>query len=702
MNEGALMCPDEAAPKVAEVFEGGGRCGIAVREDRAFPGGWLPLGAVSLASNDPPEDPTIEDLTIQVSNGSFEWRLPEAAESKRKLSRRLSLEKENDNVDRALADIASIGVRTGLLHPIFDPAALEEMPFRRLTTVVSDTSGVLQGALDFVVRYLPKARVKVPAIVQMEVVNSTDRFFKLRRASTKGNEGRRVRELIEHLKSQGGQRTLVRLEIQSDTEIERTWLLGDPLRSAFQPERDGELANLNISVPISAYVDRLILEAARRHQAESGPGHRVRLLTGDQGLARMALAEGLAPLYFRPVEAADFFGRRLTGQTFDPFTGQIRRTPLPAVLWELATAFGSARLESESGRALTVHALGEGPPWSPYHSVDDLLWCTPTAGAGDESSGRPPGTSGAGHSAPSLEAVLEGPSGNESPAAARRTVRPRPSRESGSEAPVTVAPRARNAGFQRFNVGRLLRFICTLDDEQEMNQIRVTEFLETRHPRGRDEYRRFLSSAKLVSVVNGNWRAEPSIGPVSAALRNERIEELRDGLREAPSFAAFADRVEQSPVGGIVDLSDLGRGAATYRILGEITLLCASVRGEGVYPTPAAPDAAAFGQVALERFSALDRGDGLIPTGAWLESLIRQSGIHPERARRLLDEASAQGILRRSTEGSTTQVRFDDHVVHVLRTEFGAPVVMPVRLYRGDYLIPGKGSVSLRIEEPTP
>ena len=709
MNQGALMSPEEAAPKVAEIFAEGGRRRLAAREDRAFPNGWLPLGDVSLASAHPPErPPTLEDQAVLVRNGAFEWRLPEAKESRKRLSECLGLEKENDNVDRAMADIASIGVRTGLLHPIFDPVSLEEMPFRRSTTVVSDTSGVIQGALGFVAQHLPRARVKVPAIVQMEIVNSAERFFEIRRKvprdPSKDNEGRRVRELIEHLKSQGGQRTLVRLETRTDTEIERTWLLGDPLRDAFKPERDRELRNLDLSVPFKPYVDRLILEAARRHQAESGPGHRVRLLTADQGLARMALAEGMSPLHFRRVEAADFFGRRLTGQTFDPFTGQIRRTPLPAVLWEIATAFGSARLEGENGRSFIVSALGEGPPWSPYQSADDLLWCrSEAADAGVDPSSRSSRQSrdGLSRSTGTPEPSHPvGPREDESPAG--RSDRPRSSRDTASKASGGEGRRARNLAFQRFDVGRLLKLICVLDDEQEMDQRRVTELLGTRHPRGRDEYRRFLSSANLVSVTDGVWRAEPAVGPVSAALRNERIGELRDALAVAPSFSAFADHIERSAVGRVLDLSDLGRGAATYRTLGEITLLCAPVRGEGVYPTPAAPDVATFGRAAVKRFSALDRGDGLIPAGAWLESLIREDGIHPEHARRLLDEASAGGVLRRSTEGSTAQTRFDDHVVYVLRTDSGLPVVTPVHLYRGDYLIPGKASVSLRIEGPKP
>ena len=538
----------------------------------------------------------------------------------------------------------------------------------------------------------------------MEIVNSAERFFKVRRDPSRNNEGRRVRELIEHLKSQGGQRTLVRLEIRTDTEIERTWLLGDPLRDAFRRERDRELTNLDLSVPFAPYVDRLILEAARRHQAESGPGHRVRLLTADQGLARMALAEGMSPLHFRRVEAEDFFGRRLTGQTFDPFTGQIRRTPLLAVLWEIATAFGSARLEGENGHSFIVSALGEGPPWSPYHSVDDLLWCRFEASdACIKPSSRSSRQSRDGLSRPSGTPEASdpvGPQEDESPAG--RSDRPRSSQETASKISGEGARRARNLAFQRFYVGRLLRLICVLDDEQEMDQRQVMEFLGTRHPRDRDEYRRFLSSANLVSVTDGVWRAEPATGPVSAALRNGRIGELREALAAAPSFSTFSARIERSAIGRVVDLSDLGRGAATYRTLGEITLLCAMVRGEGVYPTPAAPDVATFGRAALERFSALDRGDGLIPVGAWLESLIREDGIHPEHARRLLDEASAKGVLRRSTEGSTTQTRFDGHVVHVLRTDSGLPVVTPVHLYRGDYLIPGKASVSLRIEDPKP
>ena len=678
MNDSVLMSPDEAAPKIAGMFADGAPCGIAAREDRAFKDEeWFDLGEVSLQFSGSSEDP--ETL---VKNGAFEWRLPDVQHARNTLSDLLDKkdeDKDSRNVSRALADVASIGVRTGLLHPVFDPASLEEMPYRRSVTVVADTSGVLQGALDFVVRHLPIARIKIPAIVQMEFVNFTHRFLSLRR---KQKNQRRFHELIEHLKSQGGQRTLLRLELQADTEIERTYLLGDPLRSAFQPEHDAELSDLNVSAPVQAYVDRLILEAARHHQAQSGPKHAVRLLTGDQGLARMALAEGVTPLYFRAVRADDFFGRRLAGQTFDPFTGHIRRTPLALVLWELATAFGSARLTDESGRGFTVSALDEVMSWFPYHSVNDLLWCEQ---APESTTGEP--------SSPVRKRTRSGRSGGAAV-----------SQEETAEPSGDVRRTARKASsFQVFDVGRLFRLICALDDEEEMSEPRVMELLGVRSPRGGSEYRRFLSSADLVSVTDGNWKAEPPIQPLSAALRNERTEELRDVLLNAPSFSTFAAHIGQSKVGSALDLSGVvARGTNNYRILGEITLLCALVRTEGVYPTPTTPDAATFARTALDRFTELDRGEGLIATGAWLESLIRNDGIHPEIARRRLDEASTKGLLRRSTEGSTTQIRFDDHVVHVLRTDAGMPVVTPIHLYRGDYLIPGKGSTSLRIGGPTP
>ena len=55
-------------------------------------------------------------------------------------------------------------------------------------------------------------------------------------------------------------------------------------------------------------------------------------------------------------------------------------------------------------------------------------------------------------------------------------------------------------------------------------------------------------------------------------------------------------------------------------------------------------------------------------------------------------------LVRQPTEDSTSELRYDDRAAQALRTATGKPVANRVRLYRGDYLIPGKASVGLRIE----
>ena len=671
-----LVSPSQAASRITDAFKSESPCHVQVQEQRAFKDDqWLGLGDVSLPLD--ALDGDGEQRDAELASAAFEWQLPNMDTVKSELASLLEVKRDDDRIPRALDQTAAIAVRTGLLHPVFDPAGVEEMPFRRATTVVSDTSGVLQGALDFVVRHLhPAARVKIPTIVQMEFVNSAHRFFSIRRSNEEkarrnrgGNNGGkllRAGELIEHLKSQGGQRTLLRLELQADAEIERTYLLGDPLRNAFRPDSDSALRGLNINVSMPAYADRLILEAARHHQAQSEPGHAVRLLTSDQGLARMVLAEGMTPLYFTAIKSTDFFGARLTGRPFNPFTGDICSIPLTQVLWELATAFGAARLQWEDGGAITISALRDDTSWSPSQSVNDLLWFTVHEADGIAPTSRP-----------------------DSPAVRTETA--------GREKTTVVKHTTRKVSFQRMNVNSLLRLICALDDNQRLDDLQVAALLDVRSSKSVDEYRRFLLSAGLLEIDDHGWMAAGSLRLLSVALRNENTAALRDVLLEAPSFASFDALLATSTVGRPVDMSHLSRSAATYRTLGELTLTCASVGGT-VFVTPERPEPAHFSRLALRRFGELDGGDGLVATGRWLESLIQHDGVHPEVARRALERTSEEGLLRRSTEGSTMQTDFDSHVVHVLRVEAGTPFAMPVHLYRGDYLVPGKASVSLRIE----
>ena len=657
-------------------------CKVEVMEERAFvgkntelavEGKWLPLGLMSLKLAPQPSGEQADDEHQRArlaGDGVFEWSLPSASDAKEALADLLG-EKDEGAVRSVLNSVAAIGVRAGLVNPIFDPEAIEGMPFRRTATVVSDTSGVLQGGLDFIVRHIPKARVKVPAIVQMEIRNSSHRFFKIRRdAKGAGKKQRATKQLIEHLKSQGAERALLRLELQDDVEIERTYLLGDPLRSAFVPDRDSTLTDLQLSVPLDAYVDRLILEAARHHQAQSEPGHPVLLLTSDQGQARMALAEGVRPLYFRSIRAEEVFGQCLTGRPLDPFTGEPRPVPLASLLWELATAFGRASLVSDS-RTFIVSALGEGLPWSPYHSIDDLLW---------------------------YEIKDKAPSSGTTP---RQNLKESKGPIVGSDSAPKKAQSPEAPSYQRMNIDRLLRLICVLDDRQDLEQAEICGLLNlssysTLH------YRRFLASAGYIRLEGSRWTATDRLKEVSVAARDGDPRSMQRVLAYAPSFQALVQRIRGTRNGESLDLSDLRQSSRTYLVLGELTLVCASVGRGAVYPTLSRPEPADFSKLALARFRELAGSETIVATGSWLEALIRHDGIHPEVARRSLEQASEAGLLRRSTEGSTAQTQYDDHVVHVLGVEEGMPVAKPIHLYRGDYLIPGKASVSLRLEELRP
>jgi hypothetical protein len=679
-----LRTPRECDVLIARLFRVSRKCIISVADEKAFrEGNQLSLGEVELFGRGDGQD----EVLAAVRRGAFEWTVPNVAEAEPRLAESLAHSQLKNDAEksaaaeklrRVLDGIATIAVRAGLLHPIFDPDAIEMMPFRRSTTVVADTSGAVQGALDFVSRYLhPAARVKVPAIVQMEIVNLAERFLRNRRSA----KIRRTDLLLDHLMSQGGQRVLLRLELQADTEVERTFLLGDPLRNAFQ--KDSELSDLNLSTPVRAYADRLVLEAARHHQAQANLGHTVQLLTSDQGLARMALAEGLRPLYFRSVRAGDFFGKRLTGAILHPFTGEVRGIGVTSVMWELATAFGCARLKAaEDDCEVTVTAIGDGLSWSPYHSHADLLW-TRAAAVPDW-----PSAALVSSVAPASSRVGQERAAKIQPRRPERTADQPPSKRPYSGA---IAP-------QRFNVGKLFLLLDALDNEQVLPESRIAKVVGAKGREGVADYRRFLLSADAIEVDGDNWRAKQLARELAVALRNEDIPGLRNGLKCAPSFADFARLIEQQPIGKALDLTRLRRAERTYVALAEVTEFGASIYGEGLYPTPSRPDPAGFARIAIDRFRELDRGEGLVATGAWLEALVRQDGIHPEVARMQLEAASSMGLLRRSTEGSTTEVRFDRHVIQALRVQNGIPNLQDIHLYRGDYLIPGKSSTSLRIE----
>jgi len=703
MSSFLLAKPREADDLIARLFQTQQPCILSAREDNAFkPDAWFNFGQIELfpipndinpqdGLSDEPADADnstrlAERYTLAVRRGQYEWTPPEAAAAQADLESILiklpagketaDVVRRNGKLRRTLDLIATIAARLGLFHPRFDSHALAQMPYRRPLSIVADTSGISQGGLDFVARFLyPVARTKVPAIAHMEVVNFSHRFL----SNSRSGDVRPLDLLMDHLQSQGSQRAILRLEFHSDIEIERTFLLGDPLRSAFAQDKDKDISSLNISTDVPAYADRMIVEAARHHQMQGGPGHQVQLLTSDHGLAKMAMSEGVVPLYFRSVDNSQLFGRKMTGANFHPFGGRLQCTPLSALLWECATAFGRAKLETVDGKErLEVAAFGKDFNWSPYHSKADLLWMD----GSNISPWRPPEPS-ANPGAP--------PVADSSPQPATPAPTTRPAAR-GGPAPAPFS------GWYTFKLQALFDLIVMLDDQQTLTEEDVRSVVGSKAKSAAKEYERFLRSGGLIPP--GSWSATPELQKLAIALRQGDLATAGGIFATVPSVARFFDGLAHTQIGHSWDSSVINRGAGSYMALGEVLLVGASVTKSAYYPTPVRPSAREFPPLAVEAFSVLDTGGGLISTGAWLERMIVQFGVHPELSRELLREASAAGLLQRSTEGSTTDIRHDEHRISVLRVKGGHPTVESVHLYRGDYLIPGKSSSSIRIGVP--
>ena len=569
MTSKTLNSPADTITEIAKMFQESPSCTVSTREDPAFrTAEFLSLGEIQLF----PQGDSLEHYAQAVRWGEFEWRTPDHSEVTDEIHVSLGVKdlkkdaqsRAKDKIRRIVDLFGAIPVRLGLSHPIFDPHTLEVMPFRRPTTIVSDTSGVLQGGLSFVSKYLhPVARVKIPAVVQMEIVNFADRFLSNRRAATV----KPVDLLMDHLNSQAGQRVLLQLELHSDVELERTFLFGDPLRGAFQREEDKELKELNISVSIRSYADRLILEASRQHQSQASFGHPVMLLTSDQGLARMAMAEGMHPLYFRTAKAKAFFDKCFTGTHFHPFSGEIRTTSIPEVLWELATIFGSARLATEDKKSLSVHAIGKDLAWTPYHSHDDLLWVE------FPGSRTPPRRSATVAPSPSADdlSILEISSGDRSHAAAQRQ-----RLSEGGDTKHKPFP-------YRFSLAQLVTLIDRLDTVQQLSINSVMTLLGARTASGIKDYRRFLESGGAITVDEENWTAAPHLKLTAIAIRNLDICALREALRAFPSYAELEQMLSEQPVGEAFEVTTDERTKSTFETLAEITEIGASVYKSGFF-----------------------------------------------------------------------------------------------------------------------
>lgn len=696
-----LLDPDAAIPFLAATINASQELRLEVHEDKCFaPEKWLEVGKIKLH---PAIDDDVDSATsAAIHHGSFTWAVPTFDI----LSERLADCLGESELKADLADKVNLVLREGLqdivrrlllLLPTFDPALVANLPFRFPTTLVVDTSAVKQGALDFACNFLyPMARIKVPAVVPVEILNMTDRFLHLRRRKVPQPK-HKVGCLAEHISSQGTQRSLLRLEWHSEIQVERPLSGPDPLRAIFKP--DAEFNEDNMHSVHRSLADRLIFESAREHKTQLSPDHNICVLTSDQGLARMVLAEGMSAVYFDARKSGGPLGKTLTGCRFHPLTAKLYTVSLTKVLWELATCFGSVRLACDEGQ-FQITAMSEELSWFPYQSRDDLLWCRwsvkqqsivpvstvmPDPIMDDEV----------------LTENLEDRGGRNSEDFQARSSEQfvAPSRLTRGRDTLTtpIDPKTR-VGAYVFSPSKLLRFVVHLARNREMPIDRVQQLLDVSSIK---EYVRFLRSGEYITSQGDKVIMEAPLAGMADAITEVNLDDLAQHLKRFPSFLAYINLITEHQRNPAWDPADFMRnGAATpYRVLGEISGMCVSIPGKGIIVTSTNPQLEAFGNRALSIYNEMAIEDQWVLTGAWLEQLALKESIHPVRTRQLLDEAIEARLLRRYTEGSTIETRFEDHKLSALTSdESGEPQIIDYRLYQGDFLSSGRASVRIQLE----
>ena len=687
MNDYVLRSIIDAEAALADFFFAdsveSGKVGLRfeVREDKCFhPDTWVSVGTISLHPElpDASQDAGNENDSLEraIRYGFFDWEIPKEDCLTSELTKALAIEeKDRDHprtaraISRATKGLACAAMRCGLAHPAFDAMALSKMPFRRTVGIVVDTSAVLQGGLDFAARHLtPAARLRVPAIVQMEILNSVDNYLSHRRG------GKPSAGMLEvHMRSQGGQRALIRLGLAH--RVERPRLGAEPLRGIVQPDSDAEDKNLGLQMVQRSFADRLILETAVQRQSDAASDHPVMLMTADQGLARMALAEGLEPLFFDTNAASRLLGSTLSGVTFKPFASdgpRVYSVSLSAILWELAVAFGSARLTgTASGHSFEAAAIGEKLAWRPYHSRESLLW---TRAVRKPATAKPP--------SPKKDAA------DNTQTASDRAA---------TSATVPTAQRSWTlSGAYVFSPGSMIDLMVALD-RASLSEAAGMEAAHINKRATYVNYRNFLRAGQFAVGSGEVLEKTDRLASLIRSMADSALEEMQALLAGVPSFGRFLNSVAVGIPLTRGDSKIHVNAFRSYCTLAE--LCCAGVRfaDVGIYATPENPTPGDFSRLALDAYHTVQKGKDYVLTGAWLDEMTIRFGIHPVRTRQRLAEAHQGGYIRRYVEGSTPETRYGNRNIHVLGFDGGVPTVRNVNLYHGDFLIPGRAAVSIRL-----
>jgi hypothetical protein len=669
-----------------QALSGGKTAVLEIREDVCFgTGKWLEVGEIELYPGDQVhgDESKYSAFERALNLGSYEWRLPVFDDLLNRARKIFQGKKEGDltrSLERALEGVTQAAIRCGFAHPVFDAEALANMPFRNPTTIVVDTTSVLQGALDFVVRFLyPYTRIKIPAVVHMEILNMVDRYLMRRR-----KKSTTPHTLLDHSNSQGGQRVLLRLELQTDTEIERPRMGSDPLRGIIQPDSDAEDKNLGLQKVQRSFADRLILETAIQHRERMSPDHPVMLMTSDQGLARMTIGEGMQPLFFDKNYSNQLFGTVLTGTCFYPFISsskvdhRLYSIPLTELLWELAVTYGASRVANNKYSAtFEVCAMGEKLSWSPFHAKDDLLWVK--WDGFDISKG------GVGRKKEAPQARVETP----------------PSLSKGLTEGKIVGKGAKALkGSYKFSLSSMILLIKAFIEKAQLTDEDGIRTIGLKTLDNYEKYRNFLRSGNFIMPRAAAFAKTDQLQTLWEALLRCNYSQVELSLMAVPSFKAFREELENKKIITAESVSSVsGSAFSTYYSLAEVVCIGLHIPEEGSYITLGKPTLDEFSGIAEDCYKKISKGEEYVLTGQWLEAMAKDYGLHPVMSKNRLNEAYQARYLQRYTEGSTPETRFEKHTMSYLNVKNGIPVIENVNLYHGDFILPDRASVRIRINK---
>jgi hypothetical protein len=670
-KENALKC-------IAQIGKNGEPFEIFLGEDICFGHDkWVNVGMIRLqpgakyAGNE-----TRYDEYCAAKFGGFEWHLPSSEKLNENITNTLESTQNKDSVQKAFREgLQDVLRRTLLLLPVFDVETISKIPLHKPITVVTDTSAVHQGGLDFLCRFLtPWVRIKVPAIVHMEIVTQVDNYLsKIRwnnenKNKTKNNPA----TLRQHLLSQGGQRTLLRLELHSNAEIERGDLGADPLRGIVTPSSDSEDKALGLQNVTRSFADRLILETARRFQTQVRPDHPLALLTSDQGLARMTMAEGMDVFFFESRSVPKFDSKKLTGSLFHPFNQQIYTVSLTDVLWELAVSFGCVRLQNDKTQeSLELWGIPSGEyTWQPLHVKDDLLW----------------GNFNSGTSSTTTDNISTSFSTN---------IESLGETDAGSSQNIEPIARA-----YAFSPDQMLLLMKMLVERGELTNQEAQDKLGLKHQDRYSLYKNFLKSGSFVGINENKIICTELLKSFWQSILNEDNTKILLYLKQIPSFEALYNYITQ---GKIVEYSILpisNKAKSTYIKLGEVACSWLNIQNQKIVATDNIPELPDFANLAVDVYKSIRSQENTewILTGLWLEELAIKFAVHPILTRKLLKEAQEQHLVNVYAEGSTPDTRFEQHDLWIIKTTDGLPHLERVYLYHGDFLIPGTSAVRIKLE----